>query len=149
MLGALFGRTKAGGLLVYEALDSEGKLSRDASPHAHKMISNLDFYRPLESARPFFQNWAGHGETVVSLLEDDELREDLNRMQSSELRAAFWTKSSAWWEESKIKLNEHVSAGHFVCGLLDGEGAICSKVYGTYKGLISHQTSSSTNGEHH
>ena len=54
LIGALFGELKVGGVRMFSALNHTGKLSGVASPYAKKMISNLNYFRPLETAKEFF-----------------------------------------------------------------------------------------------
>ena len=71
VIGALFGRSHVGVRVIYDALDKHGRLAGTASPYAFKLINNLDFFEPLETAREFFLCWKSAGYSIRSLLSDD------------------------------------------------------------------------------
>ena len=140
LVGALFGELKVGGVRMYDALDAGGKLSHTASPYARKFIANLDLFRPLDTAKDFFTGWAQTGETITSLLGDDDIKEDFMKISPAELRAAFWTRSTNYqpWENIKTAL-EHHTARQFICQLLNADGDVCGKAFQSYNALIVHQ----------
>ena len=70
-IGALFGRHLVGGRVAYDAFGKDGRLATTASPFAVKLISNLDFFKPLESASEFFLRWESDGYSIRKLLSDD------------------------------------------------------------------------------
>ena len=84
---------------MYDSLDAAGKLSPAACPYAHKFINNLNHYRCLESARELFAAWASADERVDLLFLDEELKELLGRVSSTELRAAFWMQCNPLWDK--------------------------------------------------
>ena len=131
---------------MYDSLDATGKLLPTPSPFAWKMVENLDHYRHLESARAFFRSWTSANESVTCLLSDEGIIDDLNKIDSAELRAAFWCKHNAEWEKVKISLNSNPANLH-TCHLRDKDGMECGKIFKSYHALIVHQVSA-LGGEH-
>ena len=142
----MFGDLKVGGVRIFKGLDDNGRLSAETSPFAAKFIKNLDHYRPLETAKVFFELWAEAGESVTSILHDEDINAALNKISSSELRAAFWTKQHCLWHSVKKSLNRNTGE-EYVCELYNSSGVKCGKVFNSYNSLIVHQTHS-TDGEH-
>ena len=131
-----------------QTLTAEGSLSPTANPFAVAFSEDLHLFAGLSGTEDFFELWEEKDISVVSIFDDEDVRDSFQRTDFKLMRTAAFSNKTLWdtLMERTMPRFDREGVERYVCEL-EGENGRCRLVFASWKKYTAHQTHNKS-GDH-